>query len=223
MGSQVPEKATRIIPTRAELTRERILEAAEGVFARTGLNGTRVREIADAAGVNVATLYIYFPSKLDLHDAVLERGVRPLLDLMKDFYGGPRGVEAAARLIRKVMKHLAERPNFSRLVYLEAISEGAYLSELARTWFRPLLARAASEFKDSPGAGAWDESLAPLIVATFVHLSLGHFALAPFFREVFGTNPISDEWVEQQTRFMAALIRQMFPDRARPVGETGSG
>ena len=78
-----------------------------------------------------------------------------------------------------------------------------------------------SEFKDSPGAGAWDASLAPLVVATFVHLSLGHFALAPFFREVFGTNPISDEWVEQQTKFMATLIRQMFPDRFKKIWRAG--
>ena len=44
------------IPTRAELTRERILEAAETVFAKHGLNGTRIRQIARTAGVNNATI-----------------------------------------------------------------------------------------------------------------------------------------------------------------------
>jgi len=219
----VLEKTAKVIPTRAELTRERILEAAEGVFARTGLNGTRVREIADAAGVNVATLYIYFPSKNELHEAVLERGVRPLIDLMKEFYSGPRGLAAATDLMGAIMKHLAARPNFSRLVYLEAISEGSYLSQLARTWFGPLLNRAAREFNDHPVSAPWDESLAPLVVAAFVHLSFGHFALAPLFREVFGSNPISEEWVRQQTKFMATLIRQMFPEPAQLAGNEGNG
>jgi AcrR family transcriptional regulator len=39
----------RKIPTRAELTRERILDVAENAFARHGLNGTRMREIAETA------------------------------------------------------------------------------------------------------------------------------------------------------------------------------
>jgi len=219
----VLEKTEKVIPTRAELTRERILEAAEGVFARTGLNGARVREIADAAGVNVATLYIYFPSKNELHETVLERGVRPLIDLMEEFSSGPRGIEAAGQLVGAVMKHLAARPNFSRLVYLEAISEGSYLSQLARTWFGPLLNRAAREFNDHTVSAPWDGSLAPLVVAAFVHLSFGHFALAPLFREVFGSNPISEEWVAQQTKFMVTLIRQMFPEPAEPAGDRGNG
>lgn len=214
------ENTAKIIPTRAELTRERILEAAEAVFARSGLNGTRVREIAEAAGVNVATLYIYFPSKIELHEAVLERGVRPLMDIMRDFYGGPRGSEATTKLMGAIMDHLASRPNLSRLIYLEAISGSSYVSQLARTWFRPLLDRAATELRSGPTSARWGEAMHPLIVAAFVHLSFGYFALAPLFREVFESDPTSDEWVARQTEFMATLIGQMFPDVAdRRAGE----
>ena len=56
MLETVEEMAGRF-PTRAELTRERILEAAEVVFAKHGLNGTRIREIARTAEVNNATIY----------------------------------------------------------------------------------------------------------------------------------------------------------------------
>ena len=131
--------------TRADLTRERILEAAEVVFARRGLNGTRVREIAEAAGVNVATLYIYFPSKQELYEAVLERGVRPLIDLMTEFAAGARGPKDTEQLFARVMRHLGTRPYFSRLVYLEAISEGSYLPELVDKWLRPVLEYALAE------------------------------------------------------------------------------
>ena len=123
----MPETVEKIegrIPTRAELTRERILEAAEVVFAKHGLNGTRIREIAQTAGVNNATIYSYFPSKIELHEAVLERGMQPLVDLMMEFSTRPNDMEAAGRLLRGAMKHLSERPNLSRLIYLEIISEG---------------------------------------------------------------------------------------------------
>lgn len=197
--------------TRADLTREKVLEAAEAVFARRGLSGTRVREIAEAAGVNVATLYIYFPSKQHLYEAVLERGVRPLIEMMSEFAAGERGREATERLFARVMRHLGTRPYFSRLVYLEAISEGRHLPELVDRWLRPVLEHALGEARRGTTSPPWEESLSPLVVTSFIHLTLGHFAIAPLFRQFFGSDPLSEEWIAQQTKFVATLIRQMFP------------
>lgn len=205
------QKPAAAVPTRADLTRERILAAAEVVFAQHGLNGTRVRAIADAAGVNVATLYLYFPSKSDLHEAVLERGVRPLMDLMTEFAASPRGIDAGERLLGAIMQHLGHHPSLPRLVYLEAISEGAYVSKLARRWLRPLLGTAVGQLKYTAAATHWEERFFPLIVAAFLHLSFGHFALAPLFEEVFDDDPTSPEWIERQTAFLNTLVERLFP------------
>ena len=53
-------------------TRARILAAAEQVFARAGLAGARMDEIAAGAAVNKALLYYYFESKGALYEAVME-------------------------------------------------------------------------------------------------------------------------------------------------------
>jgi len=211
------EKTGGRIPTRAELTRERILEAAEVMFAKHGLNGTRIREIAETAEVNNATIYSYFPSKSDLHEAVLERGMRPLLDLMMEFSARPNDVEAAGKLLRGTMKHLSERPNLSRLLYLEIISEGSYLEELYSRWLRPLFSFGLAEIKKSTASTPWEGDLAPLIVTAFVQLTFGHFALAPLFRELIGADPTSEEWAANQTRFMLTLLEQMFPEQMERV------
>lgn len=50
-----------------------ILDAAELAFARTGFDGTGLREIAAAAGVSQALLRYYFGAKQDLFDAVFRR------------------------------------------------------------------------------------------------------------------------------------------------------
>lgn len=211
------EKLEGRIPTRAELTRERILEAAETQFARRGLNGTRIREIAESAEVNSATIYSYFPSKAELYEAVLERGMRPLLNLMMEFSASPRDLEAAGKLLRSGMKHLSERPNLSRLIYLEIISEGSYLAALSSRWLRPLLDPGFTELKQATVATPWGGDLAPLIITTFVQLSFGHFALTPLFRELIGADPTSEEWVAHQTRFMLTLLEQMFFEEAEPA------
>jgi len=49
-----------------EAKRKQILQAALPVFARSGLTGFKMIDIAEAAGVGKGTLYEYFPSKTDL-------------------------------------------------------------------------------------------------------------------------------------------------------------
>jgi len=55
--------------------RQHILNTALSLMAQRGVDGTSMRDLAAAAGLNVASLYHYFPSKRDLLVAVLaERG-----------------------------------------------------------------------------------------------------------------------------------------------------
>ncbi len=54
--------------------RDRILDATLALMARGGSHGTSMRAVAGACGINVATLYHYFPSKQDLlHAAIAHR------------------------------------------------------------------------------------------------------------------------------------------------------
>ena len=52
----------------AEERKQSILRAAAPIIARSGFNGTSVRDIALAAGVSEALLYKHFPSKQALYD-----------------------------------------------------------------------------------------------------------------------------------------------------------
>jgi AcrR family transcriptional regulator len=54
-------------------TSERILDAAEELFARHGIYGVTMREIADLADVDTALLHYYFESKRGVFDAVFTR------------------------------------------------------------------------------------------------------------------------------------------------------
>jgi AcrR family transcriptional regulator len=60
----------------AAATRERICAAAEELFVRDGYARTSVRAVAKAAGVAEATIYLAFPGKGALLDAVIIRATR---------------------------------------------------------------------------------------------------------------------------------------------------
>jgi TetR/AcrR family transcriptional regulator len=201
---------------RAAFTRQAILDAAEETFAKSGFQGARVRTIADAAGVNVATLYNYYQHKEALYEAVLERGIQPVVEVLKTFSAQGHIADSTRELNHAIMSHLRAHPNVCRLVYLEAVTEGAYLKKMAQQWFRPFIEAVAVELDAESEAEAWQGSIQPFLSALFIHLSFGHFALAPLFGELFGHDPLSDAGIEQQTLFIEQLTSQIFPKMNPP-------
>lgn len=53
-------------------TEKKIIEAAKTVFIRKGMDGARMQEIADEAGINKALLHYYFRSKQKLFEAIFK-------------------------------------------------------------------------------------------------------------------------------------------------------
>jgi AcrR family transcriptional regulator len=62
-------------------TRDRILDAAEELFAHKGYEGVSVRQIMSAAEADVSLAYYHFKSKRDIFDEVMLRRVEILNDI----------------------------------------------------------------------------------------------------------------------------------------------
>ena len=54
-------------------TEEKIFEAATDVFIEKGMDGARMQDIADHAGINKALLHYYYRTKDRLFNAVFEK------------------------------------------------------------------------------------------------------------------------------------------------------
>ncbi len=78
---------TNPVPSRRERARVRLLEAALRVFGEKGPEGAKVREVARAAGQNVAAIAYYFGGKKKLYQAVVEGLVRELQHRLGDLTG----------------------------------------------------------------------------------------------------------------------------------------
>ncbi len=80
-GVKAQEEGPRGLRADAARNRTRILAAATTVFAERGLDAT-LDEIAEHAGVGVATVYRRFPHKAALVDALFEQSVQQVVDLV---------------------------------------------------------------------------------------------------------------------------------------------
>jgi len=68
MKTQVKSKST--VKMSSEDRREAIIKAVRRVFAEKGFDGTKTRELAEAAGVSEALLFKHFPNKEALYSAM---------------------------------------------------------------------------------------------------------------------------------------------------------
>ena len=190
----------------ALITRDRILDTAEALFAERGFAGTPVRDIAAAVGLTPASLYNHFAGKEALYTAVLERGIRPVIDVLEDLASREHELDALDATLGRVMAHLAQRPNVARLLYHEALTGTAHLFPLAREWLQPILTRAVGEMKREVGS-PWDESEHRRVVAMWVQLIAGYFAVTPLVAELLGEDPLAPDTIERQTQFLRKLAR----------------
>lgn len=200
-------------------TRERVLDAAEALFAERGYAGASVRAIAEAAGLRPASLYSHFEGKQALYEAVLERGLGPVFELLEAAAARELSTPGGEALVESLVDRLARTPHVPRLVVHEAVSGGAHLARVARRWMRPLVAQALATVKRSPLPSDWSEEEVPHLIAAWLQLLFGPFALAPLLAEVFDEDPLSPAALARQKAFLRRLARRLAQPPAEPAEE----
>ena len=78
----IPRSRDGLRARKAALSREHILNAAEELLAKGGIQGTTIKDIAEASEFSVRTIYSHFESKERLVEGVFVRHGRALIDQM---------------------------------------------------------------------------------------------------------------------------------------------
>ncbi len=99
---------------RAEARPDEVLDAALELFMENGFAATRVEDIARRAGLSKGTVYLYFPSKEAVLEALVRRAIIPIADsalgALANYEGDPRIV------IATVIKMVGQRFSDPRII-----------------------------------------------------------------------------------------------------------
>jgi AcrR family transcriptional regulator len=107
----------RALSGRGERTRRRLLEAAEQVFGRLGYHDASIVKITEAAGVAQGTFYVYFESKQEIFDELVEDLNRRVRHAMSEASAqGTTRVEAERLGFRAFFAFTAEHPALYRVI-----------------------------------------------------------------------------------------------------------
>jgi AcrR family transcriptional regulator len=212
-------------------TRDVILDAAERHFAERGFDGVSVREIAADAGLkNQASLYHHFRNKRHLYEAVLGRGIEPIVAVVAasrqpegaGTEGGP-SADVVAGFLDRVVDYLVEHPHLPRLLQRAALDDSRYLRATLGRSLRPLYAHGLDVLASS--AGAWAPEDRVHLGAGLYLLIFGYFANAQLIDIVAGNDPLSPASIERQRHFLRAAVHQLLsaPTASRRSGRRGRG
>jgi AcrR family transcriptional regulator len=141
-------------------TWERILESAETLFAGQGYSGTSTRQIAAAADVSIQTLQYHCGGKKNLYQAVLERTVIPVTDLInryvqkmleQDLTDERVLEESVARIIDELFDLLQAKPNYGPIFYRQWLVQDPDLRSVEWENLIPLLRNWAEKIETQLG------------------------------------------------------------------------
>ena len=120
--------------SKGEVSQEKILEAAFGLYVAQGYHGTSMRQIAEQAGLAPASLYNHFPSKEEIfYQLVLQHHpFRKILPILESANGGD--AEAMIRdVASRVYEVMRTRKELLHLLFIEMVEfDGSHLGEIFR-------------------------------------------------------------------------------------------
>src|SRR5687768_11869220 len=119
--------------------RERILDAAERIFARHGFFAARVSEVAKEAGVADGTIYLYFKSKDDLLISVFENRMAHVNDQLRAAIADLPPGEQLRAFIHAYLRMVSDEPTAVEVLTIELRQSSKFMKEYDNPQFADFL------------------------------------------------------------------------------------
>jgi len=160
------ERGGRTATAKGDATRERIVAAAERLFAERGFAGTSMPLLAKACGISAGAIYRHFDSKEALFFEVVRRAVESARSSGADEVGG-----AARSIAEVVATYTLRRVKLLRQMAVEmhyAASKDDKVRRLLRQSVDREIGVIAAALTEAQRVGEMDSSLDPGLMAAAV-------------------------------------------------------
>lgn len=204
----------------ARSTADRILDAAEDLFAEKGYAATSLGDVADRVGIRSPSLYNHFRNKEALYQAVLDRLIdefsQPLQEIAASEDPDP---DLVLTWLETIVRMHHANPNLARLLQHAALSGGPHTNALIERLFSPMFEPAGSRGANGDRFGQLHrEGLQPWAVMGFNNLVMSYVTMAPMYRDLLGEDPFSEDALEKQLHLVRTLLKAVFSYRADAPG-----
>lgn len=186
--------------------KEKILEAADGLFGEVGFDAATTREIAQRSGVNKALIHYHFQNKEALLVSVLDRYYenlsRTLVEALKK---GTDFREKMAILVETYIDFLDNNRNFARIVQREA--SGGRNVQRVRTHMVPLFQMGKEVVHEAFPTTRSGVMAAEHLLISFYGIIISYFTFSDVLEHLLNTDPFSTENLRERKKHVIELLR----------------
>lgn len=182
-------------------SRDKILKAAYELFGKRGYEAANTREIAEAAGINKATLYYHFPGKDVLFNCLLDRYYQDLNTRLQKAIGEESNWREKIRLmIDTYFDFLIQNREFSLLVQRESTA-GNFNDRIA-DHLLPMFSTGTKLFTERfPVAASGDLAAAQLLIS-FYGIVVAYVNHARLLEKLLGADPLDAGHLEERKKHL---------------------
>ena len=159
--------------------RDRILDAAERVFAQRGFFAAKVADIAREAGVADGTIYLYFKNKDDLLISLFESRMERVNRILADaIASAKRPRDQLDAFVRAYLALIAQEPTAAEVLTIELRQSTKFMREYSQQRFADLLRLLAGVIAAGQAAGELSDAVPAPHAARMIFGMLDEMALA---------------------------------------------
>lgn len=131
-----------------ESTVERIINAAEQLFAEQGYEGTTLRQIAGQVGIREPSLYAHFGNKEAIYTAVIDRALKPFYNEIYQWNRADLTLKEINEIPRKLMELHAQHPYSAQILHKEFCNPAERINNKVLKWIEQITVQ-SQQFMDS--------------------------------------------------------------------------
>ena len=159
--------------------RERILAAAERIFARHGFFAAKVSDVAKEAGVADGTIYLYFKNKDDLLISLFENRMQQVNAALRTAVAKVKGpIEQLRTFIKTYLQLVHDEPAAAEVLTIELRQSSKFMKEYENPEFADFLRTLGGLVAAAQDAGEIDGGIPSHVAARMIFGMLDEFALA---------------------------------------------
>jgi len=197
------------MPENDKQTEDKIFEAATLVFEEKGMDGARMQDIANKAGINKALLHYYFRTKDHLFDAVFQKLAGKLFAKFAPVFREDLTLEEKIRFFyREHITFMQENPRLPGFILNEINRNPARIRKFLKNIdFKKLWAMLAEQHKDELDKYNITKESIPQIMTSIAAISVFPFAARGILEGIFENLGVDfDSYIEERKEFAAEFV-----------------
>lgn len=194
---------------KTEITKEKILAAAEKEFSDKGFFGARIDSIAELSGVNKRMIYEHFTNKELLYETTLLAVYARLAECERTFIiDGLSPADAIKNLIHVYFSFLEENPTFVRMLMWENLNNAKALSdEKSRTLKDPAIKYIKEQIRKGKSEGIFKPDADEYqIVVSVMNFGFSYFSNIHTLSVILGQKMSDSEEIRRRADFVSDMI-----------------